>query len=63
MSKKLWLGWGALLGGLSVWFFVSNKDTIKVKKELYDAMKEASLSIIAKRLLKYWIKKIVPLLF
>ncbi|WP_250238996.1 hypothetical protein [Cardinium endosymbiont of Oedothorax gibbosus] len=63
MSKKLLLGWGTLLGGLSVWLFISNTGKTKIKEELYDVMKRASLSIIAKCLLKPWIKKIAPLLF
>ncbi|WP_419241335.1 hypothetical protein [Cardinium endosymbiont of Nabis limbatus] len=63
MSKKLWLGWGALLSSLFIWFFISNKDHIKVKKKLYGALQRASLSIITKRLLKPWVKKIIPLLF
>ena len=65
MSKKLLLGSGILLGGLSVWFFMANKNKnqIKVKKELYGAMQRAVLSMLARLLLKPWAKKIIPLLF
>ncbi|TSJ80804.1 MAG: hypothetical protein NMK33_05150 [Candidatus Cardinium sp.] len=63
MSKKLWLSWGTLLVGLSLWLFIANKGNPKAKKERYSAIQRAALSILARLLLKPWAKKIIPLLF
>lgn len=63
MSKKLLLFWGTLLGGLSIWFFMSNRDNTKAKKELYGSIQKVALSIIMKLLLRPWVKGIVTLMF
>ncbi|WP_243018325.1 MULTISPECIES: hypothetical protein [Candidatus Cardinium] len=63
MSKKLWLGWGAFLGTLALWFLIPNSHKGKLNKKLYLGIQRASLSIVKQHLLSPWVKKIVALLF
>ncbi|MGI2257189.1 hypothetical protein ACRRVD_01265 [Candidatus Cardinium hertigii] len=62
MFKKLLLYFGAILGGLLVWRFMSNRQKTKSKGQIYDRTKRATLSIVAKPLLKRCVKKIVAML-
>lgn len=59
MSKKLWLGWGTVLSVTFFYFLICRKHKQKIKKELYGAMQRTSLSIIAKRLINPFVKKIL----
>ncbi|CDG49633.1 Hypothetical protein CHV_a0318 [Cardinium endosymbiont cBtQ1 of Bemisia tabaci] len=58
MSKKLSLYLGTILGGLLVWWVISNRQKTKLKGNRYDGTKGATLSIVAKLLLKRCVKKI-----
>ncbi|MGI2262339.1 hypothetical protein ACRRVA_03500 [Candidatus Cardinium hertigii] len=62
MSKKLSLYLGTILGGLLVWWVVSNRQKIKLKGEIYQGTKGATLSIVTKLLLKRCVNKIVRIL-
>ncbi|MGI2298866.1 hypothetical protein ACRRVB_03715 [Candidatus Cardinium hertigii] len=59
MSKKLSLWLGTILGGVLVWWFISNKEKTKLTAGLYDGTRGAIVSIVTKRLLKRCVKKIV----
>jgi len=62
MSKKLSLYLGTTLGGLLVWWVVSNRQKTKSQGGVYKGTKGAVLDIVTKCLLKPCIKKIVRML-